>query len=337
MIVGFPHHSPPNGGPGTFQTVFMEGLLQRGHSVTYPHEASKPDVVLVVGGTRRLAWLARCKQRRIPIVHRLDGLNWRYRVQNLGWRRSIMPALRNQVLHVIRDGFADYVVYQSEFIRDWWHRECNAAPCAESVVLNATNTSYFRPRRDAVDRSSPSLLVVEGNVQTDAASMLCLESVSSRLIERGVIKETLVCGGLDAQGQELIAHARGVAYLGRVARQEMPGVYNRADLFLSLEINAPCPNSVIEAMASGLPVVGYAMGALPELVGRTGGILAEYGGDPWELDLPDIDALVSAAEQVIARHTEYRRGARERAVEVLNLDRMVDEYIRIFESVALRV
>ena len=44
------------------------------------------------------------------------------------------------------------------------------------------------------------------------------------------------------------------------------------------------PNSVIEALACGLPVVSFDTGALPELVTPGAGRVVAYGGDPWRLD-----------------------------------------------------
>ena len=37
-------------------------------------------------------------------------------------------------------------------------------------------------------------------------------------------------------------------------------------VYLGLERNLPCPNSVVESLASGTPVVGYVTGSLPEPV-----------------------------------------------------------------------
>ena len=51
--------------------------------------------------------------------------------------------------------------------------------------------------------------------------------------------------------------------------------------------NKPCPNSVIEALASGVPVVGYNSGSLKELVGNAGIILPYTGGDPNKMEGPN--------------------------------------------------
>jgi glycosyltransferase involved in cell wall biosynthesis len=98
-------------------------------------------------------------------------------------------------------------------------------------------------------------------------------------------------------------------------------------MLFSAEINPPCPNSVIEALASGLPVLGFDTGSLRELVGEHAGRLAPYGGDPWKLQPPDVPALVEPALEILGDQPRFRRAARERAEQLFGLDRMVDEYL----------
>ena len=59
----------------------------------------------------------------------------------------------------------------------------------------------------------------------------------------------------------------------------------RADLLLHTKYNDPCPTVVLEAMASGLPVVYSASGGVPELVGEEAGVGIPAPFD-WEHDHP---------------------------------------------------
>jgi glycosyltransferase involved in cell wall biosynthesis len=101
------------------------------------------------------------------------------------------------------------------------------------------------------------------------------------------------------------------------------------------EVNPPCPNSVIEAMACGLPVIGFDSGALKELVSESAGCIVPYGANPWKLETPDISALAESAGQVLEKQDQLplagtmRAAARKRAEAEFSLDKMVDSYLKV--------
>ncbi len=101
-----------------------------------------------------------------------------------------------------------------------------------------------------------------------------------------------------------------------------------AHLLFSADLNPACPNSVIEALACGLPVVAFDTGAMNELVLGDSGRLVPYGGDPWKLDQPDIPALAAAAAQVLHDRPRFSAAARAQAEKALGLDQMMDGYLK---------
>jgi glycosyltransferase involved in cell wall biosynthesis len=100
-------------------------------------------------------------------------------------------------------------------------------------------------------------------------------------------------------------------------------------LLFSADINAACPNSVIEALACGLPVAAFATGALPELVTGDSGRVVPYGGEPWKLEKPDLPALVNAAAEILDDQPRFRAAARQRAEEAFGLDGMIEKYLDV--------
>ncbi|HMN63001.1 MAG TPA: glycosyltransferase, partial [Anaerolinea sp.] len=79
------------------------------------------------------------------------------------------------------------------------------------------------------------------------------------------------------------------------------------------ELNPPCPNAVIEALACGLPVVGFAAGSLPELLDTQSGRMSPWGGNIWKLQPPNRQGLAEAALEVLHDQPRFRAGARARA------------------------
>ena len=97
-----------------------------------------------------------------------------------------------------------------------------------------------------------------------------------------------------------------LSWAGLLPLDQIPQLDRSSHLLYSSDINPACPNSVIEALACGLPVVAFDTGALPEIVLDGSGLVVPYGGDPWKLASPDIAALAQAAIAVLANQDRYR-------------------------------
>jgi hypothetical protein len=70
-------------------------------------------------------------------------------------------------------------------------------------------------------------------------------------------------------------------------------------VLFSTDLNAACPNSVIEAMACGLPVLAYDTGALAEIVQDGAGEVVPYGADHWQLEDPQVPPLAEACLKIL--------------------------------------
>ena len=120
-------------------------------------------------------------------------------------------------------------------------------------------------------------------------------------------------------------------WAGLVSPERIPELDRSAHLLYSADLNAACPNSVIEALACGLPVVAFDTGALPELVRDGAGKIIPYGGNPWRLEPPDVPALAQAAVEILQDQVAYRHAARARAETAFSLDQMLESYLDIFD------
>jgi L-malate glycosyltransferase len=116
------------------------------------------------------------------------------------------------------------------------------------------------------------------------------------VIQRRVPEARLLVAGFGSQRSELEALAgtlglRGVRFVGRVRPEEMPALYDEADVYLNAPDIDNMPNSIIEAYAAGLPVVTTDAGGIPYIVEheRTGLMVAR----------DDHEAMAAAALRIL--------------------------------------
>jgi len=319
------------GGMASFRIKMERGLRMREIDVT--NDLTQPaDAVLLIAGTRHVVPLWKARQGGTRIVQRLDGLNWVQRARWTGPRYHLRAVYGNALLAFLRARLADSVVYQSQFIRRWWEDWYGAAPVPAHVILNGVDLAEYSPMgQDGIPpHDGCRLLVIEGSLAGGLnAGLFHAVRLAEAINEHRPVQVT-VAGRVDDRTRTTIQNRGFVAveFLGVIGREHIPPLIRSADLLFAAEVNPPCPNSVIEALACGLPVVGFDTGSLGELVVGEAGRMVAYGGDPWKLDRPDVGALARAALEILDDPAPFRRAARARAESVLGVDNMIDEYVR---------
>lgn len=318
-------------GVASFLLKFEEGLRLRGVNVI--HDPSPgTDAILVLAGTRHLLPLWKARRHGIRIVQRLDGINWVHRARWAGFRYTVRAIYGNANLSLIRRRFADHVIYQSQFIKRWWEAWYGPARTHSSVILNGVDLSKYTPN-GLHERPSQHyrLLVVEGSLAGGLDSGLHHAVNLSNVLSHKFKVELFIVGRVDAHTENRLKNQTTfrIKFMKAIPREQIPWLMRSSHLLFSSEVNPPCPNSVIEALACGLPVVGFDTGSLSEIVQGDAGRLVPYGANEWKLEKPEIPALANAAVEVLEDQTRFRNSARQRAEAVFGLDKMVDEYLKV--------
>ena len=154
------------------------------------------------------------------------------------------------------------------------------------------------------------------------------------------MKENTAIAILGAHADELAEQLSLPVYpLGYVENQEkIVEIYNAADVFVLPSLSDNLPNTIMEAMACGVPCVGFDVGGIPEMIDhRKNGYVAKFrdaddlaDGIRWVLAEADYKALSEAAvrkvkenyseQQVAARYLEIYQEALGQQAKTLKND-----------------
>jgi glycosyltransferase involved in cell wall biosynthesis len=210
------------------------------------------------------------------------------------------------------------------------------------IIPSGVDIERFRPAEDraavraslGIDGRATVLLTVRNlsprmGLENLIEAMAAIAGTRAGLEARAVL---LICGdGLLRRTLEEMVRARGltgvVKLLGRVPHDDLPRYYQAADLFvLPTEAMEGFGIVTIEALASGLPVLGTPAGATPEIIG------------PIDPRLLTRDTSASAIADGILSWLSWRSedpgGARYRreVEEKYSWDRVTGEVERFYEE-----
>ncbi len=334
IIILFPH-PPASGGPGTFQGHFEHVAKNNNIQIVYGiSNILKADIVFVVAGTKKIILLMLAKLLRVPIIHRLDGINWNQNAKGFPLLMKLKQDVRNLLMLLTRNIFASTVIYQSEYVRNLWDDRFGVLKKDSAIIYNGTDLSIFSNGSSQCTKEGPlSIICVEGEVQPNEYYVEIFKLINDDFMDKGIVKSIKVVGRVSSEYKAKFDKIPDVEFLGVKSRAEMPSLYNSNHIFFCLEINPPCPNSVVEALASGLPVIGYNTGSLSELVGSIE-TLSDYGkADSFSGEKPEVDSIVSALNFVIKNYDSLSLKARERAENNFCRDIMVRKYLEKIKEV----
>jgi glycosyltransferase involved in cell wall biosynthesis len=174
------------------------------------------------------------------------------------WRRTALPVMR----------MVDSIVAPSGYLVDVFKRFNLSA----RSIFNIVETERFRFRE-----RTPLKPLFFSNRNFEPLYNVACTLRAFALVQKRLPEARLVLAGdgsvraeLEALAREL--NLRNVEFLGRVEPSRMHELYDAADIYLNSPNIDNMPGSIIEAYASGLPVVTTNAGGIPYIVtnGETG-------------------------------------------------------------------
>ena len=223
----------------------------------------KPDVLHAHNVLAAFYAALAARARGIPLVFTRHGTGTMYSTRfRSGW---LATRLCSQAVGV------------SKKVSEQLMAEQGLGPDKISTVPNGVDSDRFRPdagRRESVRRElglgpEETLFITIGRLAPEKNYPLLIQAAAELQAQGLDIKLAFVGDGAERDSLEGLARDGGLGsralFLG--VRHDIPGLLNAADVFCLSSRTEGAPMSILEAMASGLPVVSTDCGGVAELVG----------------------------------------------------------------------
>jgi sugar transferase (PEP-CTERM/EpsH1 system associated) len=277
-------------------------------------------------GTVDMQWVAAAAgvPRRVHGEHGWEAADPRgMNPRSLRIRRACRPAVHRYVP-------------MSRDLADWLQKAVHVPATRIRQAYSGVDTERFRPAKTAEAAARTAGVVRIGTVgRLDPVKnhAMLLQSLRAILDTRSDLRPTLrltIVGdgpqrsSLESLARELNLDA-SVDFTG--TRDDTAELMRTFDLFVLPSMNEGISNTILEAMASGLPVLAARVGGNPELVlpGVTGMLY----------DPADGDGLTAGLRRYLdepALRESHGRAGRERVLAQFSLDSMIQRYLDIYDE-----
>ena len=242
----------------------------------------------------------------------LAGTNNASKAQSLFYKRVLEPAIRASLEK------ADVITAVSKFTAELVVSYLGVSKNIE-IINNGVDTDSFHPRGTCENRDI--VIFFSGN-PTKRKGAEYLVSLAESLPQGVTVQYTE-----GFRKRYSIQTTKKLVAIPAVPRSSMPDLYRSADIFLFPSFREGMSLALLEAMASGLPVVAANTSSIPELVAHgRGGYLFEYGNHSQMLEF--------VMRLVRDQRLREDMGAfnRERIMADYGQQKMILAYSQLFES-----
>ena len=262
-------------------------------------------------------------QYKIPYIISLRGAD----VPGYSERFSSIYNILKPVIKIIWKK-ADFVVSNSEGLKEL---ACKTNPGQKiEVIYNGIDTDQFRPK--------------ENQDKTDTFRILCVSRLTARKGIRYLIKAFSLLkdkysnikleivgegdekNNLENLAKELKLESK-VYFSGLINHEKLPEIYQGSQVFVLPSLNEGMSNTMLEALASGLPVIATDTGGTKELISD--------GENGFIVEMKSSQDIAEKLERLI-KDEELRKKmswVSRKIAEKLNWKKVADAYYDLYKKI----
>ncbi len=260
-----------------------------------------------------------CEEVRLPYVLTVHGLDLYSNLANPRWRSQIIAAAR---------GAAAIVCVGTPLAQDCV-AELGVDPARVLVIPNTYDTTRFVPLARERSADGAIRLATLGRLSREKGHDLLLRALAMRLAAGSSLKLTFIGDGPELPALEALADELGVGdhvtFTGTLLGPDVPSAFAESDVFVLPSRSEGFGVALIEALATGLPVVATRSGGPADIVGPDDGVLVEAG---------DASALAHGIADVVANLDRFdTQRIAMRAAERYSPEAVGTRLVRLYREV----
>ena len=194
---------------------------------------------------------------------------------------------------------------------EWLKDEAESSPLMWSLrikaIPNPIDTEVFCPKRpnDQTTKRPNRVIFVAQKVNNPMKGLQYLDEAVKLL-----------------DGIEVLALGRDIPYISNV--EEMVRLYNSVGCFVLPSLSENLPNTIMEAMACGVPCVGFRVGGIPEMI--------DHKENGYVARLKDAEDLAEGIRYVLSpeNHEHLSKAAREKVMRCYSEESVAKRYVEVY-------
>jgi glycosyltransferase involved in cell wall biosynthesis len=233
---------------------------------------------------------------------------------------------------------ADHVVFGSLHAKESSEKFFGKCTAPSSIIYNSIDMSHFTFQKRPENRFNVMVIghYIRHRIEPLIRAMphLTKKIPKAKLIIAGPLREGK--GVFDCSKESFEKLARelrvdNIEYIPRFTQEQAPSIYALGDIMVHIMHMDWTPNTVIESMACGLPVLHSGNGGLPEIVGG-GGLSLDMPYDWHNIHSADPEMLADKIIELYEIRKEKAEMARNFAEERYDLNNWIHQHKQIFEG-----
>jgi glycosyltransferase involved in cell wall biosynthesis len=319
------------GGPKTFLCLLKDYLNNQNFPFDTENYKYCQSIFFPISyDIKKLIELKKCG---FKIIQRLNGIYYPEKHGNLTKNKNLK-------IKFIYKHLVDHIIFQSEYSQ----KICKymfGPPCSQNnqIIFNGTDSKVFYPCNFS-DRSNFSFtnknvnLIITGNFRSMEQLVPLIKAFH---IVKNNIRVTLkIIGPISCEImpeiKKLGLNSNNIFHIPRANKFEIAKNLRESDILLFSHLNSSCPNTIIEAISSGLPIIAFKSGAIPELLNFNTELLVET---PEKLihSANDLNYHL-LSEKILFCIKNYKK---QKRISIENckkysFEKTGDQYIKVFNS-----